>query len=101
MQLTIDNRAEKAEKLILQLEDMGYRFRPTKYGYAFTGPDERDIVVIYRTVDDVRLMGSEMLHELTRYRKEASLYLTQRGKTYSRICRDIAQGGRVAINEKI
>ncbi len=81
MQLTIDNRAEKAEKLILQLEDMGYRFRPTKYGYAHTGP-----------VDD---SGSEMLYELTRYRKEASLYLTQRGKTYSRICRDIAQGGRV------
>lgn len=81
MQLTLDNRAAAAERLILKLEDMGYRFRPTKYGYAYLWPEEGADI--------------ESLMELSKYRKEASLYLSQRGKIYSRICRDIAKSGRV------
>ena len=82
MQLTIDNRIATAEQKLLQLEDLGYRFRVSKHR------DGREVYLIKTTAAAIKdIRTSRLMQELEPYRKEVCFILTERAKYYIRECR--------------
>jgi len=86
MQQTIDDRAALAERLVLDLEHLGYRF--VLYG-GVTGT-----LLLYsgkaKTITDSETRA--IMKELKPVEKELCAYLTERGKSSARKCKRIAEG---------
>lgn len=81
MQQTIDNRAARAELIVLRLEKLGYRFAVSGARIVYSKnrqlPPGKD---------------NKVTRLLDRYRTEVCSYITRRGKANARKCRDIAGG---------
>ena len=83
MQQTIDDRAALAERLVLDLEHLGYRFSTS--GILYSGKA--------KTITDSETR--EIMRQLRPVEQELRAYVTTRGKSYACKCKRIAEGAGV------
>lgn len=73
--MTIDNRAAEAERLVLKLEELGYRFRISRT------PDGREVYLFQATPDAIAsIESSRLLQELQLVKGEVIEYMNNRAK---------------------